>query len=368
MNRYLPALAGCFALMTAAAHASLPNGIYALSTAPGYTSVWAHSLSPDGLLVGGGSSVGNTNMPTIWSVATGEPTLQTHLPTPGWIVTVTNNAEMLLGVGPGNRYRYTTAAGAEYLIAPPGFSNPTAYDMSDNGIIAGLSFPHSQGQATRWTTPQSGVALGTLPTETNATSAAINADGSVIVGHSGPMAFRWVAGQGMQALGILPGDFTSRALGVSGDGDTVVGFSTNVGGNVGHATRWTPAGGLESIGRMPGGSQAVATATSFDGSIIVGSGNIVWNSGFSYALIWLPGDQSPRPLTEYLESIGINVTGWQMTNVTDISADGRAMLVNGAYNGDPRSMVVVIPAPGASALLLMLAAAAAGYGHRRRWV
>src|SRR5687767_5546648 len=63
----------------------------------------------------------------------------------------------------------------------------------------------------------------------------VNADGSVVIGHSGPttsspQAVRWVDGT-ITGLGFLPGGTRSIAYDVSADGSVVVGNGTNAEGN-----------------------------------------------------------------------------------------------------------------------------------------
>lgn len=63
-----------------------------------------------------------------------------------------------------------------------------------------------------------------------------------------------------------------------------------------------------------------------DGSIIIGSQQDVG------VLVWI--DQgSPIPFEDYVQQIGIDLDGWNITNVSDISADGTT-IVGTAYRDD----------------------------------
>ena len=115
------------------------------------------------------------------------------------------------------------------------------------------------------------------------------------------------------------------------------------------STYWTPDTGevqLEPLGSIASTS---VIRMSEDGSVIVGEAS---NTGF---IIWL--DQgTPMLLTDYAESLGIDMSGWFIERVTSISADGTTIIGIGAkleWSGTNRSegFVLTIPTPGAAVVL-----------------
>jgi autotransporter-associated beta strand protein/probable HAF family extracellular repeat protein len=171
-------------------------------------------------------------------------------------------------------------------------------------------------QAARWTPSTGWVDLGFLPGGSNSRAAAVNADGSVVVGESdssaGPFdAFRWTASSGMVRLGFLPGYDGSYATGVSADGSVVVGESfTNGGGNGIQAYRWTAAG-MVGLGFLPGENVSIANGVSADGFVVVGTGRgntdpdqaFRWTASTGMvALGFLPG-------RNYSQAFGANADG-----------------------------------------------------------
>ena len=107
--------------------------------------------------------------------------------------------------------------------------------------------------------------LGALSPARNSHAAAVNGDGSVVVGDSqldvggGPQtrAFRWTQATGMVNLGVLPGHTASSATAVSANGAVVVGisdptgiFETGIGlqyADTARAFRWTQATGIQNF-------------------------------------------------------------------------------------------------------------------------
>lgn len=90
--------------------------------------------------------------------------------------------------------------------------------------------------------------VGLGPGDGQTFSAAVNANGLVVVGYNGLQAFRWTAASGLTGLGYLSGNNSSAAFGVSADGSVVVSNSYTSGNCCNHqAFRWTPAGGMVGI-------------------------------------------------------------------------------------------------------------------------
>ncbi len=135
--------------------------------------------------------------------------------------------------------------------------------------------------------------LGFLTGGFNSTANAVNADGSVVIGwsdyvngsSSGAQAFRWVKSANsatagvMAGLGFLTGGFNSTANAVNADGSVVVGHSDSTSGF--QAFRWTEVGGMQTVsqwltnggGSVPSGwTLDSATGVNADGTVVVGNG------------------------------------------------------------------------------------------------
>ena len=153
------------------------------------------------------------------------------------------------------------------------------------------------------------VALVDLAGGFSSIAKAVSADGSVIVGGSGSNrieAFRWTQAEGMLGLGFLAeDDYYTDATGVSADGSVIVGESFSVNGTV--AFRWTQAGGMVSLKDTLIGAGldlsdwnlTYTTGVSADGFTIVGYGTNP--SGQTEG--WV-ANLSPEPVPEPLTILG----------------------------------------------------------------
>src|SRR5690606_30539375 len=132
-------------------------------------------------------------------------------------------------------------------------------------------------------------------------------------------AVRWRRGSGLQALGDLPGgSFGSNAHGITRDGRVLVGTGRGPQGL--EPMRWTAETGMIGLGQMRGGGFASGEArdVSDDGwRVVATTGN---------AFIWDPirGIQSLAKLLT--DEHGIDLHGWRLANVNDITADGTMMV------------------------------------------
>ena len=58
-----------------------------------------------------------------------------------------------------------------------------------------------------------------------------------------------------------------------------------------------------------------------------------------------------KNLDSYLPTLGIDLTGWQLTDAYDASYDGSVLVGNGIYNGQQRGWILTLPEPGTALLL-----------------
>ncbi|MBI3249008.1 MAG: hypothetical protein HYZ50_21100 [Deltaproteobacteria bacterium] len=246
---------------------------------------------------------------------------------------------------------WTEAEGVMGLGIPPeGSPRATeAFGVSaDGSIIVGGSTGASGQHPFRWTTAEGIVSLGHLGAPNLRGDALdVSADGAVVVGVAGSTfgglvlfgneAFRWTAAEGMVGLGDLPGSFVaSIARAVSANGSVVVGESAN-NQSRNEAFRWTAAEGMVGLGILLNRQNSYASDVSADGSIVVG---LTDGGGFG-AFVW-DATHGMRSLKSVLvNDLGLDLTGWTLTQATSISADGRTIVGYGVNsNGQNEAWMV----------------------------
>jgi probable HAF family extracellular repeat protein len=229
-------------------------------------------------------------------------------------------------------FRWTPSTGMIALgDLPGGAVNAAAYAVSGNGlVVVGCGASNKGREAFRWSPLDGWTPLGDLAGGRFESAArGVSFDGSVVVGYgtreAGPEAFAWTAGTGLVGLGFLPGGDASAARAVSRNGRAVVGWSKSDAGTL--AFRWTELEGMSSLGDLPGGdAYSSATDVSFDGGIVVGTSS---TSNGMEAFIW-DAYSGMRPVQTVLTAkYGLNLSGWRLTTVQAVSADGRTLVGTG---------------------------------------
>lgn len=287
-------------------------------------------------------------------------------------------------------FAWTQGGGMAALPMLAGGTGATAYAVSANGEVAvGVSDSASGQQACVWSNGQvsglgdlAGGAFESLARD-------VSDDGLVIVGYgtsaSGREAFRWSGGT-MTDLGDLAGgSFQSEANAVTPDGTRVTGYGTAANQ---HSFTWNPVDGLQDHY-----AAALAYAISSDGSQLAGHINATfvipdiitinyhratrWNGGTA-TVIGPESSGSPvdstfygltpdgalavgsfrnasgpyfavshdafngvRNLKTVLTDNGIDMTGWELTAATAVSADGSVVVGYGTNpNGQQEAWVI----------------------------
>lgn len=213
-------------------------------------------------------------------------------------------------------------------------SRHSAIAVSDDGRVVVGTSKNSDGvlESFVWTAQDGIRGLGYVPGEgRNSIATDLSADGNVLVGWGPinkrgdmeqPFVLELAADEPPRMLGAQD-QFArvGRALGVSGDGSLVVGVRGGVAGH--EAFRFPVDGQLQGLGDLPGGSfNSGANAASQDGRVIVGMGS---DARGKVAVVWA-GSEGIRAISELLEQQGVDLSGWQLQEASDVSADGRTIV------------------------------------------
>ncbi len=260
---------------------------------------------------------------------------------------IVGRADTSLALADRAPYRWTAQTGMVALTDSLGQARGgEAHDVSGDGaVIAGVHITDiGENEAFRWTAANGVVGLGWLPTDSNDSFAfGISGDGSVVVGCSnsgtqGVAPFVWSQGPGMVSLGDVPGGiFYAIAWDVSADGEWVVGNARATVNND-ESFIWSEASGFIFPDTLRGTAFTnTAFAVSGDGSVVVGSswnGPIIWDAAHGL-----------RDVTAVLEDdFGLDLTGWLLGSVIDISDDGSTIVGTGRNpSGQTEGWIARIP-------------------------
>lgn len=249
---------------------------------------------------------------------------------------------------------------------------------ADGSVAIGVADTGDASHAFRWTEETGLVDLGTLGTsnkiyEARSVANDISADGSVIAGYtnvrgmSSPQMATWTEAEGWRVLGSLPGGIrNSAAFVITPDGSTV--FGRNQGDGI-HAVRWTEESGLDTLPFLSELIPTSVSASSANADFITGVANELGTQNYT-PVIWSRAGNSYELMTldDYIADEGLNMHGWRVRWVTEISNDGK-ILAGVAYDelGQERAFVASLyPVPEASAAVLLLIAVMSLLGFRQQ--
>jgi MYXO-CTERM domain-containing protein len=213
-------------------------------------------------------------------------------------------------------------SGLGHLPGTPGGTNTTAGAVSaDGSVVTGCARLNiSTMRAFRW---EAGTMTGyQCGTYTISYGGDVSSDGLVFVGTGNnnstvpEEAYRWSNGV-MSSLGDLPGGvLSSTAYGVSPEGSVVVGVGNTASGY--QAFRWE-AGVMSGLGHLSGGTVSYGKDTSRNGLVVVGYDTV---GSTNIAFIW-DAQHGMRNLKDVLvNTYGLNLTGWTLSQARCISDDG----------------------------------------------
>lgn len=259
-------------------------------------------------------------------------------------------------------FRYSETAGTT-ILEPLGSGETRddwAHDFaSDANRIVGTS----NASATLWNEQGHPHSLGGLNSSfTNSYGYDISSDGSRVVGKSWNedfdfQALLWSEASGMVGLGLTdprPRGHYSEAVGISSDGSTVIGITTEIGYYAPFV--WNESSALRVLDAPDGFTWASSYDSYFDldvsgdGSVIVGGG--LYGSAAGPSAFIYTSSGGVRLLSNYLESLGLDLAGWTLTNASGISENGRYIVGSGVDpTGRTSGWIVAIPEPGTGNLI-----------------
>jgi autotransporter-associated beta strand protein len=264
-----------------------------------------------------------------------------------WIYGCDGNGQVAVGVSAGRATRWNEFGQPEGIPTPSSSSYSAATGVSaDGSIIVGYSEDYGNQSSWVWSAASGAVYLGTPSgthgVVTNGVAMAVSADGGTMVGYGryrdrlnnpSAIACLWTATNAGYVLGTLPYGTWSDAYAVNSDGSVVVGAATS--GQQTFQFRWKRGLGMESLGGLPDAQHSFTTDVSGNGSVVVGYSDQI-------ATRWT-SDDGMQPLSVWLSSNGVDMSGWSHLATTMVNADGTVYAGTGIFNGQSRIFRAVVP-------------------------
>jgi probable HAF family extracellular repeat protein len=228
------------------------------------------------------------------------------------------------------------------LGVPGGWMLSAATGVSGDGsvIVGTLTAPDYAGRsAFRWTVQTGIVEFGGLSSGAWTYGLAVSGDGTTTVGHidvpSISTPSRWNAAGIPASFSVCSGQCRAYAQAVSNDGSVVVGYTESFG----PAFRWTSATGSVDLPVPTGATALRAFSMSGDGRVV---GCTTASSQGGEATVWT-ASRGLINLNTYLPTRGVDLTGWYLSHVYGISADGRVLVGAGRHPLMFEAFVVELP-------------------------
>jgi uncharacterized membrane protein len=262
----------------------------------------------------------------VWSIAEGLAPINASYG--AW--RISGDGQWMAGTGVSHAYRLRIPSGPyATLPASAGGYNPQARGISQDGSVVVGAESSPNGPRPWWWSATTG--SESLPIDGPGSAEDVSANGQIVVGLIAHRPFVKTSG----TLAILPrfADYEETEFRrISRDGTVAVGDAYSIvnGVRAGAAIRWTSSSGYESLGRVGPGPNpfdqvCYATACNRDGSLVGGS------QGGRRAWIWDRANGIRDLQGALAADFGINLPGWSLEHVLDISSDGDYLVGSGIY-------------------------------------
>lgn len=249
--------------------------------------------------------------------------------------------------GSSRAFRWTNTGGYQLLplfnpswgAVPSNYSVATGISQSGADVVGTVGLG-TNARAFIWSSsaPSFLQIVGPVSPYTDTTGLAISGDGTTITGASGIYAFRQKNG----ASGPLPFVFIATSMrgeAINTDGSVISGrYTTSSGSEFGYVWRLSAPSISTILPQTPSGCTALRPKAMNGDGLLIGGETVDNVAGFA-GFVWTP-PMATQLAANHLQNRGVNLTGWQIRDITGISPDGKAMCGNGIYNGVPNGWVV----------------------------
>lgn len=321
----------------------------------GFHNSIAGGTSQDGSVVTGYSYSSNGLSGFRWTLNDGMTMLPTIFNTGSYSGSkVSPSGAIIIGTDGGLGAVWSDSLGAVSIgDVPGGAERSFLYAVNDAGFAVGQG-SHDRNEfnaplyrAIKWT-PEGGLETLPLPggdsdLATNSRAWSVLDDGRVF-GQSASGAWLYSESTGFEML--EGAEYMTRS---NSDG-TFFGGTYGPGGS--KPVYWTREEGLRFLPLMDGHDGGNFFGMSDDGSVIVG---VSFGPSSVGQVIWL-NQSEPIRIVDFAASLGLDMEGWVVTNVIDVSADGSTIVGSARHTswetGRSEGFVLTIPAPGAGVVVL----------------
>lgn len=293
----------------------------------------------------------------IWTKETGVQELSNYAPTVGRSGTVILNADgtkissTVMNPSTGNNemglYDISTKTwkylgGLKHYM---GNEESSAYSISNDGkTVVGLGwFEKNSAHAISWNETTGIKDLGSSVVGNSSRANDVNSNGDIIVGWQDNSEWYrqgaiWKDGKQTLFFG-KEGEYAGEAIAVSSNGKWIVGGYLNY-----DAWIWSEETGIFPVGYPNAGMdlKGVSTGVSNDGQIVVGFFQAMTAEYSSNGFIWTP-QTGAIPLTEYLKTGGIDVSGYYLYGPEGITDNGKFVFGRGLKDGKRINFIVELP-------------------------
>lgn len=214
----------------------------------------------------------------------------------------------------------------------------------DGKTLVGLGWkPNFLAHAIYWTQETGMVDMGSSFAGNSSRANDVSADGKIIVGWQDNQdwyrqgAF-WENGN-QTLLNDSQGIAVGEALAVSSDGKWIVGEYADY-----RPWIWSKTTGMQIIDHPDAGPllRGYAADVSEDGKVVIGTYQSYHPDYMTQGFIWTP-ETGRVVLNDYLASLGVDITGYNLYYPIALSNDGKYVMGRGSKDGNRMSFVVRIP-------------------------